>query len=235
MTDYHFKDTRGLTIWTCVLAAAAIVLTLVNLCDDLYTTHLFRGVLEHDAARTMTLRTHVHALITLQTTLNGTLILLWVVNVVLFCVWLYRSACNTRALGAQGLDYSPGWTVGYFFVPIANLVLGYQCMREVWKASHAPENWSQIKNPPLLLAWWVTYIAASATSRIASTMLKGVGTDMQALLIASNIEMVGMALSMLAAGMYIRIVWRISTVQRSHYLTPPMRVDEAALPDMQPG
>src|SRR5262249_29946861 len=40
-------------------------------------------------------------------------------------VWVYRANRNARALGAEGLAYSPGWSVGWFFVPLANLVMPY--------------------------------------------------------------------------------------------------------------
>ena len=42
------------------------------------------------------------------------------VVVVLFCCWIYRANCNARALGAQGMSFTPGWSVGWFFIPIAS-------------------------------------------------------------------------------------------------------------------
>ena len=32
-----------------------------------------------------------------------------------FLCWLYRAACNARALGAQGMQVSPAWAVSGFF------------------------------------------------------------------------------------------------------------------------
>jgi len=40
---------------------------------------------------------------------------------VAFLVWFYRAHANLSGLGAEYLTYSPGWAVGWFFVPIFSL------------------------------------------------------------------------------------------------------------------
>ncbi len=62
-------------------------------------------------------------------------LLLYIVTVVLYCLWLYRVYQNLPALGARNLRFSPGWAVGYFFIPILNLFRPYQAVKETWKAS----------------------------------------------------------------------------------------------------
>jgi hypothetical protein len=44
---------------------------------------------------------------------------------VLFLRWTYLVKKNAMALGASYLefDFSAGWSVGYYFVPLANLAL----------------------------------------------------------------------------------------------------------------
>lgn len=37
-------------------------------------------------------------------------------------MWIYRAAWNGRVFaGARQLDFTPGWSVGWYFLPIANL------------------------------------------------------------------------------------------------------------------
>lgn len=43
------------------------------------------------------------------------------VSVVFVSMWIYRAHANLFAAGYQGLEYTPGWSVGWFFVPIASL------------------------------------------------------------------------------------------------------------------
>ena len=40
--------------------------------------------------------------------------------ITLYCIWIHGSAVNARRLGAGGLDVSPGWAVGWYFIPFAN-------------------------------------------------------------------------------------------------------------------
>jgi hypothetical protein len=84
--------------------------------------------------------------------------LLFLVHVVLFCFWLYRANANARALGAEGMRFSPGWAVGWLFVPIMNFFRPYQVVREIWKASdpHASSQWDQLPTPALIKTWWAT-------------------------------------------------------------------------------
>lgn len=85
---------------------------------------------------------------------------LFIALVILFSAWVYRVNSNARALGAQGMRFSPRWAVGWFFVPIMNLFRPYQVVREAWKASDPKvlTQWDQIKTPLLLKAWWVMWL-----------------------------------------------------------------------------
>jgi hypothetical protein len=80
------------------------------------------------------------------------------------CVWTYRAAANLRGLGRYGMANTPGWCVGWYFVPFANLVKPVQAMSEIWRASD-PESgegaWISSPSPtPLLALWWGPYLLA---------------------------------------------------------------------------
>jgi hypothetical protein len=76
-------------------------------------------------------------------------------------VWVHRANRNAHALGSEGMAYSPGWSVGWFFVPLANLVMPYRVLREIWKASTpgAGMHWRQVPVSPILGAWWAVCVA----------------------------------------------------------------------------
>jgi hypothetical protein len=79
------------------------------------------------------------------------------------CVWTYRAAANLPALGRYGMANTPGWCVGWYFVPFANLVKPVQAMSEIWRASD-PESgegaWLSSRSTPLLALWWGPYLLA---------------------------------------------------------------------------
>lgn len=64
-----------------------------------------------------------------------------ITTIILFVKWIYRASFNARALGAQNMKFTPGWSVGYYFIPFLNLWRPYQAMKEIWKASKNPTSW----------------------------------------------------------------------------------------------
>ena len=58
-----------------------------------------------------------------------------IATIVVFLIWINRANKNSRALGAQNMQFTPGWCVGWWFIPIASLWKPYQAVREIWKTS----------------------------------------------------------------------------------------------------
>jgi hypothetical protein len=79
--------------------------------------------------------------------------------IVVFATWTYRMNANIHALGSNNLRFTPGWAVGWYFVPIANLWKPYQVVRELWLASNNPAGWQTDRSSKLLSWWWTTWLA----------------------------------------------------------------------------
>lgn len=82
-------------------------------------------------------------------------------------LWIHRANANAHALGAADMMVSPGWAVGWYFVPLMNLVMPYLAMRELWKASARPGDWQLEPAPPTILAWWLLWLASGVAGTIA--------------------------------------------------------------------
>lgn len=93
----------------------------------------------------------------------------WVLTGLLLCsglvflCWLYRAACNARALGARGMQVSPAWAVGGFFVPIIHLFLPYQAVKEIWVNGSVDSEPDSI----WLKIWWFCLLGSMALSRFS--------------------------------------------------------------------
>jgi hypothetical protein len=99
---------------------------------------------------------------------------LFVITVVFYCLWISQANKNARALGAQGMEFTPGWAVGWWFVPIANLVKPYQAVSEVYKASDPeakPGSWQFGDMPSLFGLWWAAWIIGNILSNIETRMV----------------------------------------------------------------
>ena len=81
------------------------------------------------------------------------------ITVMLFAMWIYRANFNSRALGAQNMKFTPGWSVGYYFIPFLNLWYPYQAMKEIWKTSKNPTAWENEKRGAILPWWWLFFLA----------------------------------------------------------------------------
>lgn len=100
--------------------------------------------------------------------------LLYVALAVAFLVWLHRASGNVPALGnpPSGVDYTPGWAVGSFFVPFVNLVVPYKAVREVWVKSDPAVRtgddfmFAQPSSAPLVLGWWIMWLASNVLNNI---------------------------------------------------------------------
>src|SRR5688572_5676802 len=47
--------------------------------------------------------------------------LVLVVSIIVVGMWIYRAHANLSDAGVDGLEFTPGWAVGWYFIPIANL------------------------------------------------------------------------------------------------------------------
>ena len=94
---------------------------------------------------------------------GGLKMIITVVTVMIFLRWTYLANRNVRSLGADALEFTPGWTVGWYFVPIAFLWKPYQALKETFKASHPDftENWKQAPRPAIVPLWWTLWILTS--------------------------------------------------------------------------
>jgi hypothetical protein len=90
-----------------------------------------------------------------------------VVFVVIFCVWIYRANYNARQIGTTGMKFSPGWAVGWYFIPIANLWKPYQVMCEIWQVSAGPASWQHQPRGSIVPLWWTLFLLSNFTANIS--------------------------------------------------------------------
>jgi hypothetical protein len=80
-----------------------------------------------------------------------------------FLRWIYRANKNLHALAPGAMGFSPGWSVGWFFIPIANLFKPYQVMKEIWSAARR----GLAGGRSLLGWWWCLWIVSNLLGRMA--------------------------------------------------------------------
>ncbi len=139
----------------------------------------------------------------LEWLVSGSFIAL-VVSAITISFWLYRAHSNMREAGVTGLRFTPGWSVGWYFIPLANFVMPFLAMKELWQGSHGQAIDESTSAPSILWFWWLAWLAASITS---------FGDEFTLL------DSVGFAATALSAGALFQILGQIEAHQ------PNMSVD----------
>lgn len=93
--------------------------------------------------------------------------LLLVATSVSVLMWIHRANYNAHQLGAAGMKFTPGWAVGWYFIPIAMFWKPYQAMKEICQASFNPRRWWDEERPALLPAWWALWLLTTGAEGVS--------------------------------------------------------------------
>lgn len=107
---------------------------------------------------------------TLSLVLSRLNILALIVTGVAFLIWWHHSVANVRASGQQ-LSVTPGWAVGMWFVPLANLWLPFGVMKELAATHLSPGRERQVS------LWWAAWVIGNIVSNVATRSVRRLGSD----------------------------------------------------------
>lgn len=148
---------------------------------------------------------------------QGLQIAVFSLTAVLFLAWLFRLRINVRALGVRKLEFSRGWSVLGFFVPVLNVVRPYQVMAEVWRASDPsvldPFEWKSVEAPQLLALWWGSFVIAVTLEVAAFGFHLTAGEPAFKSVVASSVAIVADLAAALCASLGYFLVNRMTATQ----------------------
>ena len=157
-----------------------------------------------------------------------------VVTIIGWCVWQYRAQANVIALGAAGARFSPGWAVGWWFIPFANLVKPYQSVQELWKGSapdHDGYGWSQKPGWPLIGFWWAAWLGAGSLERLNRSINGGASGDVGSAIDRDRLAIVA-ALAVVVAGVLATIIVMRIDARLARRSTSPPSASSPQRPDL---
>ena len=142
---------------------------------------------------------------------------LYVVTVVVVARWIYRASANAHAL-VRGLQISPPWSVGWFFIPFANFVMPYRSFSETWRVSRDPTTWQVLSTPRRMSQWWGFWIAGNILSNASGRLSMQTG-NVDLLILGSAASIVASGLGIAAALILRSLILEISRAQTGHLST----------------
>jgi len=148
--------TQRLQVLASLAKASAVAVALTNIACVIAVLLAMNGVLGYDPLPDTDL-----------SIIDAMFILSFVVLFASFFAvgfWLYRAHANAIAADLAALEYTPGWAIGWYAIPIANLFKPYGAMKELWQASHREAIDSDQTAPGLIWLWWLTWVFSSINS-----------------------------------------------------------------------
>lgn len=151
-----------------------IALALIALLFEVLTFRIIVSLRDHPFADATAIVAEAAASDRNQKIITALQIVLNIASFILLLLWIFKSNKLARALGATNMRHSPGWSVGWFFVPIMNLVRPYFAVKEIYLATLSPHGFNSSKEADqqpetlnFVILWWVLWIADIFVSRAA--------------------------------------------------------------------
>ncbi len=125
--------------------------------------------------------------------------------------WIHRM-CNNATVNAKAMQFTPGWAVGWYFIPIANIWKPFQAMKEIWGES-ARQAGPQGREPGGLLgAWWTLWLSYSLLTNVAFQIARRI-TSIADALTANSFAVAGDVAFVALSGVLIMVVKRVTAMQ----------------------
>lgn len=142
-------------------------------------------------------------------------LVVFVISGFLILRWIHRSNYNARQLGAENMKFTPGWSIGYYFIPILTLWKPYQAMKEIWKTSINPSDWESQNESGILPVWWTLWLISNFLGQ-AVFRLSMHAEELQELMNLNIVTQISNVLDIPLALVLLAIVNRIYNMQKSH-------------------
>ncbi|MFC8759567.1 DUF4328 domain-containing protein [Streptomyces sp. NPDC057193] len=140
---------------------------------------------------------------------------LYLATAVVFIVWFHRLRKNAEIWAGDLQGRKPGWAIGGWFVPLANLWIPRAVAVDIWRASRwQPYAADGGRELTLLNSWWTCWVAGTLVNWTSGQMFKRAET-IEAWLDATRWSLAGYVLDIAAAVLAILFVRRLTSMQHA--------------------
>lgn len=146
---------------------------------------------------------------------------------VLLIIWMWRVAKNALDAGRTDPRFAPGWTIGGWFIPVANLVIPGLILQDLWRSSdpsieRGDPTWRlRAKGSALVGWWWAMWILGVLTT----VRITGDGNDrdyFERLRVWDSVSAGGQLVRIAAAVLLLLVVRRITRRQEALFAGRPV-------------
>ncbi|OEJ97727.1 hypothetical protein J116_000340 [Streptomyces thermolilacinus SPC6] len=142
---------------------------------------------------------------------------------IVFIVWFHRARTNAEVFGPAEQRRTPGWAIGSWFIPIANLWIPRKIAGDIWDASELDKRAPRA----VLNTWWTLWVLASLAGRSAERLWER-AEEYDAIRRAALGLAASSALDLVAAVAAVLFVRRLTAMQHAKALAGRPRQPEPA-------
>jgi hypothetical protein len=139
------------------------------------------------------------------------------VIVVLFIIWQFRAAKNNEALDRPRPRFTPGWSIGAWFIPFANFVIPVLIMQDLWRGAtpstpRGDPTWRSAKGSWLIGVWWAAWLISLLRFGASNAGLHD-AASLDDIKNSNTVALVGVVATAIAAVLAAFVVWNLSRRQ----------------------
>ena len=207
---YKYRSLSGLTAIITVLLLFGVVASVA----ETLASYSQLGLLNRMLSGMQVTQAEASANAARLVSISSAAMVLLIVNAISFGIWIVRAHKNLRAFGIQRLSYTPGWALGWFFVPFLNFVRPFQAMKELWQASHAGAEWSKSGSTTLVNFWWCLWLFSGVYGTLITRLFTS-QSSIDDLLMGTKASMAGFLITIPVYILALKLVRGIHNAQET--------------------
>ena len=216
-----YQSPRSRANWTVLLLVATCIVHALHM---VVTFDVLELVGQSEAGQFVSSAEFDNALFGLDS-MSFLVSVAYISTVVLFLMWLYRASRNLQPLGSYDQRFSPGWAVGWWFIPIMWFFRPYQVVAEVWRGSNpdvlSDVDWKRGSVSAVLGWWWGLWIVQNLSGSAGGYSFGFAGIfdwDLTPSSGALQLDLFTSALTILAGVLAILVVLQITRRQEEKHI-----------------
>ena len=210
--DQRYRPAKGRANWTTAFLVAHGALIIVSIVSTISEI----GLLQRIESGQFVSDSEIDA----NDVRQGIIGLLYsassIIAAIAFLRWIHLASKNLAPLGAGGQRFSPGWAVGWWFIPIMWLFRPYQVMAEIWRGSYpetGPDAWQDLPVSPLMGFWWATWLVSGWVAYAAILFFFSSDTSIDGLIMGDFVSIAYDVVSMVSLILVIILIRQITSNQ----------------------
>jgi hypothetical protein len=134
--------------------------------------------------------------------------IIFIISGIVILRWLYKANQNAHQLGAKNMQFTPAWSIGWYFIPLALLFKPYQAMKELWQTSIKPSDWYKVAINNIIPIWWALFLFSGFFGRISyklSTKAESIDDFLWASIISQVSDAMDIPLALISLSLFTKI------------------------------